>query len=171
MSEKCKELFPHEDPVNLNKFFGDPRGSNGQVNRKWFAENIVKWVPPYPLFYSDGKRTPLRTLYLHKKVVGVYTAAFTEVSKTFTPAEIKENHLDISAGTYNYRPMRNGTRLSVHSWGIAIDMDPARNPFPSTWREGMLNHEFADILEKHGLWWRGRKGDNDPMHFQAAWRR
>lgn len=171
MSEACKKLFPHEDPVNLNKFFGDPRGSNGQVSRKWYAENIVKWTPPYPLFYSDGKRTPLRTLLLHKKVVAVYTAAYTEVAKEFTPAEIKENHLDICAGTFNYRPMRGGSRLSVHSWGIAIDMDPARNPFPSTWREGMLNHEFADILEKHGLWWRGRKGDNDPMHFQAAWRR
>lgn len=171
MSEKCKELFPHEDSVNLNKFFGDPRGRNGQVSRKWYSENIVKWTPPYPLFYSDGKRTPLRTLLLHKKVVPVYTAAFTEVKQQFTPEEIKENHLNICAGTFNYRPMRGGSRLSVHSWGIAIDIDPARNPFPSTWREGMLNHEFADILEKHGLWWRGRKGDNDPMHFQAAWRR
>lgn len=171
MSEKCKELFPHEDPINLNKFYGDPRGSNGQVSRKWYAENIVKWTPPYSLFYSDGKKTPLRTLLLHKKVVSVYTAAFTEVKNNFTPQEIKENHLDICAGTFNYRPMRGGSRLSVHSWGIAIDIDPARNPFPSTWREGMLNHEFADILEKHGLWWRGRKGDNDPMHFQAAWRR
>jgi len=171
MSEACKKLFPHEDPVNLNKFFGDPRGRNGQVDSKWYRENIVKWTPPYPLFYSDGKRTPLRTLLLHKKVVDVYTAAYTEVKQEFTPAEIKENHLDICAGTFNYRPMRGGSRLSVHSWGIAIDMDPARNPFPSKWREGMLNHEFADILEKHGLWWRGRPGDNDPMHFQAAWRR
>jgi hypothetical protein len=171
MSELCKKIFPHEDPVNLNKFFGDPRGSNGQVSRKWYAENIVKWTPPYPLFYSDGKKTPLRTLLLHKKVIAVYTSAFEEVKANFTPAEIKENHLDICAGTFNYRPMRGGSRLSVHSWGIAIDIDPARNPFPSTWREGMLNHEFADILEKHGLWWRGRPGDRDPMHFQCAWRK
>ena len=38
MSEACKKLFPHEDQVNMNKFFGDPRGSNGQVSRKWYAE-------------------------------------------------------------------------------------------------------------------------------------
>ena len=67
--------------------------------------------------------------------------------------------------------MRGGSRLSVHAWGIAIDMDPARNPFPARWREGMLNPDFADILEKHGIWWRGRPGDNDPMHFQCAWRK
>ena len=50
MSQKCKELFPHEDIVNLVKFFGDPRGTNGQVSRKWYAENIVKWEPPYKMF-------------------------------------------------------------------------------------------------------------------------
>ena len=41
-SAKCKELFPHEDTVNLNKFFGDPTGRNGQVDSKWYKENIVK---------------------------------------------------------------------------------------------------------------------------------
>ena len=71
MSDKCKELFPHEDPVNLNKFFGDPRGSNGLVSKKWYAENIVKWTPPYPMFYSDGKKTPFKTMLLHKKVTDV----------------------------------------------------------------------------------------------------
>ena len=93
MSEKCKQLFPHEDPINLNKFFGDPRGRNGQVDSKWYRENIVKWTPPYPLFYSDGKRTPLRTLLLHKKVVDVYTAAYTEVAKEFTPADLEDSKL------------------------------------------------------------------------------
>ena len=170
MSEKCKQLFPHEDQVNLIKFFGDPRGSNGQVSKKWFAENIVKWTPPYPIYYSDGKHTPLKTLLLHKKVVDAYTAAFTEVKEHFGLQHIKELHLDISGGSFCYRLMRGGSRLSVHSWGIAIDMDPARNPWPAKWQEGMLNREFADILMKHGLWWRGLPGDNDPMHFQCAWR-
>ena len=119
MSEECKKLFPHEDQVNLNKFFGDPRGSNGQVGRKWYAENIVKWTPPYPLFYSDGKRTPLKSLQLHKKVVNVYTAAFTEVKEHFTPQEIKDLHLDISGGSFNYRVIRGGSRLSTHAYGIA----------------------------------------------------
>ena len=58
MSEKCKELFPHEDTVNLNKFFGDPTGRNGQVDSKWFKENVVKWIPPYQMYYTDGKHTP-----------------------------------------------------------------------------------------------------------------
>lgn len=170
MSDKCKEIFPHEDIVNLIKFFGDPRGSNGQVSRKWYAENIVKWEPPYKLFYSDGKRTPLKTLLLHKKVVPVFTSAYTEVMNTFSPQEIKDLRLDISGGTYNYRVVRGGNRLSTHAFGIAIDMDPARNPYPKVWKEGMINREFCNILMRHGIWWRGYKGDVDAMHFQCAWR-
>ena len=168
-NEKCKELFPHEDVLNLNKFFGDPSGKNGDVDPKWFKENIVKWTPPYPMFFNASGQQ-FKTKKIHKKIVDVYTAAFTEVLEHFGKDNIKKLHLDQSGGSFNYRLMRGGSRLSVHSWGIAIDMDPARNPWPSTWYEGMLNHEFADILEKHGLWWRGRPGDNDPMHFQAAWR-
>lgn len=170
MSQKCKELFPHEDIVSLVKFYGDPRGSNGQVSKKWWAENIVKWTPPYQLYYSDGNRTKLKTLFLHKKVVNVYTAAYTEVMNTFEPKEINALRLNISGGTYNYRVVRGGSRLSTHAFGISIDMDPARNPYPKAWKEGMINRQFCDILMKHGIWWRGHNGDKDPMHFQCAWR-
>ena len=170
MSQKCKELFPHEDSVNLMKFYGDPRGSNGQVSKKWFSENMVKWTPPYTIYYSDGKRTPLKTIFLHKKVVSVYTAAFTEVKNTFEPKEINDLRLNISGGAFNYRVIRGGNRLSTHAFGIAIDMDPARNPYPKKWKEGMINREFCDILMKHGIWWRGHNGDVDAMHFQCAWR-
>lgn len=170
MSQKCKEIFPHEDSVNLMKFYGDPRGSNGQVSKKWFSENMVKWTPPYTIYYSDGKRTPLKTIFLHKKVVSVYTAAFTDVKNTFEPKEINDLRLNISGGAFNYRVIRGGNRLSTHAFGIAIDMDPARNPYPKKWKEGMINREFCDILMKHGIWWRGHNGDVDAMHFQCAWR-
>ena len=170
MSQKCKEIFPHEDSVNLMKFYGDPRGSNGQVSKKWFSENMVKWTPPYTIYYSDGKRTPLKTIFLHKKVISVYTAAFTEVKNTFEPKEINDLRLNISGGAFNYRVIRGGNRLSTHAFGIAIDMDPARNPYPKKWKEGMINREFCDILMKHGIWWRGHNGDVDAMHFQCAWR-
>lgn len=170
MSQKCKELFPHEDVVSLIKFYGDPRGSNGQVSKKWFSENMVKWVPPYTIYYSDGKRTPLKTIFLHKKVVDVFTAAYTEVKNTFEPKEIDALRLNISGGAFNYRVVRGGNRLSTHAFGIAIDMDPARNPYPKKWKEGMINREFCDILMRNGIWWRGHNGDIDPMHFQCAWR-
>ena len=166
---KCKELFPHEDVLNLNKFYGDPSGDNGEVDPKWFKENIVAWTPPYPMFFNASGQQ-FKTMKLHKKVVNVFDAAFKEVLSHFGPENIKKLHLDQSGGSYNYRLMRGSDRLSVHAWGIAIDMDPARNPYPQKWKEGMINRQFCDILMKHGICWRGLNGDIDAMHFQCAWR-
>ena len=170
MSDVCKSIFPHEDPEHLNAFFGDPRGANGQVSKKWYAENMVKWVPPYPMFYSDGAHTPFKSFMIHKKTYNAFDSGFKEVLDVMGLDKIKALHLNISGGIFCYRLQRGGTRLSVHSWGVAIDMDPANNPFPKKWKKGMIDPQFCEILEKHGFWWRGENGDTDPMHFQCCWR-
>lgn len=170
MSDVCKKMYPKEDTESLIKFFGDPRGRNGTYSTAWYKENMVKWIPPYQMYYSDGKHTPFKSFWLHKKVYNTFDGAYKEVLSVFGIQKIKELRLDISGGLYNYRLIRGGNRLSVHSWGIAIDMDPANNPFPAKWKKGMIDLQFCDILEKHGFWWRGRNGDNDPMHLQCAYR-
>ena len=59
MSAACKAAgFPHQDTASLNEFYGDPRGRNGNASPKWYSANMVKWVPPYQIYYSDGKKTP-----------------------------------------------------------------------------------------------------------------
>lgn len=170
MSEVCKKLYPKEDTAELIKFFGDPRGRNGNYSPAWYKANMVKWVPPYQMYYSDGKKTPFKSFWLHKKVYNTFDGAYKEVLATFGIEKIKALRLDISGGLFNYRLIRGGNRLSVHSWGIAIDMDPAHNPFPAKWKKGMIDLQFCDIMEKHGFWWRGRNGDNDVMHYQCCWR-
>lgn len=161
--------WPHQDAAALNVFYGDPRGANGQANPKWEAGNIGYWKPPYPMFYSDGKKTPFaRGIRMHRRCHQAFTAAFTDVLQTLGHDFIVANRLDISGGAFNYRVERGGARLSVHAWGCAIDMDPAHNPFPARWRKGMIDARFAAILEKHGFTWRGANADIDPMHFQLA---
>ena len=164
--------WPHEDVGSLNAFYGDPRGADGMPSAKWEAENLMHWTPPYPMFYSDGKRTPLLHLRCHKKAIDAFASAFSDVLQTLGHDHIVANRLDISGGLYCYRLERGGSRLSVHSWACAIDMDPGHNPFPHAWaaNRGMIDPPFAAILEKHGFWWRGRSGDIDPMHFQLCTR-
>ena len=158
--------WPLEQVAALNAFYGDPRGYGGEGNPKWESENLVRWTPPYPMFYSDGKRTHLPTLRVHRKCLDTFDAAFKEVLSALGHDYIIEKRLDISGGTYCYRLERGGSRLSVHSWGCAIDMDPGHNPFPHQWAGGnFLDKKFADILIKHGFDWRGANRDIDPMHF------
>jgi hypothetical protein len=162
--------WPHEDVAALNAFYGDPRGPNGKENPSWAAKNLVSWAPPYPIFYSDGQRTPLRHLRIHRKCVGAFDAAFKDVLATLGADYIHTHNLNVSGGAFCYRVERGGSRLSVHSWGCAIDMDPGHNPFPHVWvpNKGFIDTRFAEILEAHGFCWRGARGDIDPMHFQLC---
>lgn len=167
---KCSEIFPKEDEVALDGFFGNPRGKNGKVSISWFRDNIVKWTPPYPFFYSDGKQL-LKHLLVHKKCLPYFQAAFLGVLHHFGHQEIEEKRLNICGGTFNYRLMRGSHKLSTHGYGIAIDMDPQHNPYHHTWKEeGGIDKAFINILETHGFYWRGHNGDIDPMHFQCAYR-
>jgi len=149
--------WPHQDASALNIFYGDPLGTGGEANPKWEAGNIGYWKPPYP-----------KGLRIHRRCHQAFTDAFTDALQTLGHDYIMANRLDISGGAYNYRVERGGSRLSVHAWGCAIDMDPAHNPFPARWRKGMIDPKFCEILEKHGFTWRGRNADIDPMHFQLA---
>ena len=162
--------WPRETVAALNAFYGDPRGHGGEASSSWSALNLVMWIPPYPIFYSDEDRTPLHHLRVHKKCIATFDAAFKDVLGSLGHEYIKTHRLDVSGGTFCYRVQRGGSRLSVHSWGCAIDMDPGRNPFPHRWEadRGMIDLQFARILQKHGFDWRGSAGDNDPMHFQLC---
>jgi hypothetical protein len=166
---KIMTPWPHEDVVALDAFYGNPRGG-AEGSATWQAQNLVRWSPPYPIFYSDPEKTRLNTLRVHKKCVDAFEAAFKDVLETLGHDYIAAHRLNISGGTYCFRVERGGSRLSVHSWGCAIDMDPGHNPFPHRWQEGkgMIDAKFAAILQKHGFCWRGEGHDIDPMHFQLC---
>jgi hypothetical protein len=152
-----------------DKFYGNPRGLNGQPSRKWETENLMRIIPPYQMFYL-GK--PVKSLRVHKKCAKAMLQALVAIHKA-TKGNVKlltESGANIYAGTYNFRVMRGGYRLSMHSYGCAIDLDPARNGM------GNRNPRFnkypfiIKAFEDQGAVWGGRwAGRNcDGMHFQFA---
>ena len=87
--------------------------------------------------------------------------------------EIKASNINYSFDDvqgFNLRSKRHGGGLSLHSWGIAIDINPDRNPYqrgnydpPQTDIPG----EVIDIFKKYGFFWGGDwPGERDPMHFE-----
>jgi len=153
-------------------FYGDPSGSNGSANPKWEAANIVDLVPPYDMQFSWGPKCA--RLRFHRKCRDAFGEALLEVKKLYgTQRNIEAYRMHLTGGSFMFRLMRgSGSRLSVHAYGAALDIDPQHNPFPHTWRPfptGMPR-EAAACFEKVGLIWRGANGDVDAMHFQAATR-
>lgn len=79
------------------------------------------------------------------------------------------------ATTYAYRVIKDTDRLSMHSFGIAIDLSPATTQYwkdeaPSeTDKIGYKNTmplSIVRIFEKHGFIWGGRWYHYDTMHFE-----
>ena len=78
-------------------------------------------------------------------------------------------------GTFAWRPIAGTNRLSPHSWGIAIDLNPRHGAY---WRdrkktgpevEAMRNsypQEIVELFEKHGFIWGGKWSHFDLMHFE-----
>jgi D-alanyl-D-alanine carboxypeptidase len=83
---------------------------------------------------------------------------------------IETLHYNRYDGSFNYRPMRDGHALSMHSYGVALDWDADENPQHST------RHLFqSDSLivtkfkEENWIWGGDWSGTSiDAMHFQAA---
>lgn len=68
-------------------------------------------------------------------------------------------------GGYNYRNKRDGTSLSEHAFGNAIDINPSRNTFGGNKTD--LPADVSQLAAKYGLSWGGDwRGKKDFMHFE-----
>jgi hypothetical protein len=79
------------------------------------------------------------------------------------------------ATTYAYRVIKDTDRLSMHSYGIAIDLAPTTTQYwkdeaaSETAKIGYKNTmplSIVRIFEKHGFIWGGRWYHYDTMHFE-----
>jgi hypothetical protein len=69
-------------------------------------------------------------------------------------------------GILNIRPIRGGSSWSLHSWGLAVDVNAAENPLGGS---SKLSSQFVQCFKDQGLDWGGDwTGRKDPMHFQLS---
>jgi hypothetical protein len=98
-----------------------------------------------------------------------------ELAALLTKRPQMRQYLFPLGGTFLWRDIAGTSRLSPHSWGIAIDLNPR---YGSYWRgrkaggsevEAMRNNypqEIVAIFEKHGFIWGGKWSHFDLMHFE-----
>jgi len=84
---------------------------------------------------------------------------------TYTPADIQ---------TYNVRRKRGGdnpgTDYSTHSWAIAFDADPSRNPWGNKPSSPLIQHPMFLAVFRAAGWRCGADWKTpDTMHVQACW--
>lgn len=119
--------------------------------------NMILWDIPQGL---EIGAIPKR-LYCNKDIVAPLSAAFKALIDSGKVAELKTFD-----GCFNIRYQRGSrTAASLHSWGIAIDVNAAWNGLG---KEPQLSPAFVKCFTDNGFDWGGTWKRKDGMHFQLS---
>lgn len=134
--------------------------------------NQARLVLPYPMRIAWDTTKTVTSVLIHEKVHDSAIRCFERIADAYDDEARRTRGIDLFGGCLNVRRMRGGTRWSMHSWGIAIDFDPARNGLRSNRTNARLARPdcetFWRIWEEEGWVSLGRTRDFDWMHVQAA---
>jgi hypothetical protein len=135
-------------------------GADGQLEARWQADFLTKMPLPFPLRLAWDPQRVVTLMTCHKRMTAVYTSTFTCIQQRGLQATITS-----FGGCFAFRPQRTGSKLSAHSWGIAIDLNPESNRQGTV---GNMNVDLVEIFCAAGFEWGGNwnGSSRDPMHFQ-----
>jgi hypothetical protein len=146
-----------------------PRVDGNPGTAGWTQANLVTVPCPWQLFYE---KQPVKGILINKRCADslyrVLASVWEEVGQD--QDEIEKLRYHLFSGSYNYRPMRGGSVLSMHAYGRAIDWDDADNPHRSSKHlftdDSLLVVKFKNEGWEWGGDWHG--SSIDAMHVQAA---
>ena len=87
---------------------------------------------PFPMRIAWDKNVIVNRISCHRAIASALRAVFAEILLVYGLKKIQELGIDLFGGCFNYRKMRGGSDFSVHSWALAIDLDPERNQLKET---------------------------------------
>jgi hypothetical protein len=136
------------------------------------SDYLVTIQLPYPMRLAWDTDTVVTKMRCHRLVANRFVAIFNDLLSHYGLAELKRLGIDLFGGCFSFRKMRGGNDYSRHSWGIAIDLDPARNQLKwSSKTAQFAKAEYKpmiDIFYKHGFVSLGRERNYDWMHFEIG---
>jgi hypothetical protein len=123
------------------------------------------WIRVSPTFlhrYIVHRRVPiLGTVTCHRALIGRLRAALGELARRGLSGLVDPGDF---AGCYAPRRIQPRGQLSLHAWGLAVDLNASRNPFRGRSHQ---DRRLVRTMEKHGFTWGGRWPTRpDPMHFE-----
>lgn len=116
--------------------------------------NMILWDVPTSLEYSAIPRK----IYCNQTLVRPLERALQAIRDRGLTKEIKTWD-----GCFNIRKKKGGTSLSLHAWGVAIDLNAAWNGFR---KEPTMKKELVQCFTDFNWEWGGHWNTKDGMHFQ-----
>jgi hypothetical protein len=188
VSKSFNELLERPD-LEDQMFLAYPAGAPASYRPpKDFDPGRIRYEPFFRKMYGDNRsaveanlvtvRWLPRTVNVPVRMTRINGAAdqLRKVSDEIEnlPRSLQRSALRIS-GSYYWRAIAGEERLSMHSFGIAIDIDArysnywrwdSPSPDGSSVYRNRVPREIVDIFEKHGFIWGGAWYHYDTMHFE-----
>lgn len=101
-----------------------------------------------------------KRLYCNKDLINPLSAAFENIIERNLLNQVKTFD-----GCFNIRKKRGALSPSLHSWGVAIDINAAWNGFGN---KPTMSKELVQCFKDAGFDWGGDWVKPDGMHFQLA---
>jgi len=157
---------PLKTPHGLDEIiasFGDIREyveADGQLEARWQVDFLERVSLPFSLRLSRDPSRTITQMTCHRRLTRVFSSVFGSIQEGGLQDKITS-----FGGCFAFRPQRTGSKLSAHSWGIAIDLNPESNPQGSA---GNMDVGLIEIFRRAGFEWGGdwQGKTRDPMHFQ-----
>jgi len=147
------------------RVFGDPL-PYVQNKQAWEDKILITKKLPHGIPYAGDPKITITKIRTHFLLIDEFIDAIEECLDLGVPPDRL-----VYGGIYSYRLKRGMSKISTHTFGIAIDIDPARNPLGKQWagcKSDMMHPLIIKNFEKRGFVWGGRWKRPDPMHFQFA---
>lgn len=165
--------YPMGDTLIWQKNFDPGRIRHEGFFKKMYGHNptavqaklqAVEWLP------GSGKKVMISQVNQVNKQLAKVASDLLELGKAYF------KYLDPAGGTFNWRKIAGTERLSVHSFGAAIDINTS---FSDYWRwsaefkqgkalqyHNRIPYAIVEVFERHGFIWGGKWYHYDTMHFE-----
>lgn len=157
--------------------YGNPVGrGGGSVSPLWENAELVTLHAPWPMQMGTIK---IKTFRMHKYCAPSLLEVFRAIKSAAQNDYETLEHWGMTefSGAFNYRLMRGGTKLSMHSYGCAIDFDAPNNGLSDKTPRFALFPKVLKAFKDQGWTWGGDWNGNDStaderspdgMHWQAS---
>ena len=138
-------------PLQCYQVFGEP---DPDFERK----HMVLWDVPADI--NTALVVLPNKIYCNKLMIAPLEKAFRNLIEFGLAGE-----LETWNGCFNIRKQRGANSMSIHSWGLAIDVNAATNGLG---KEPTMSPAFVKCFTDAGFDWGGVWQRKDGMHFQLS---
>ena len=130
----------------------------GEPTPDFERKNMIVFITPDDL-HNAIRPLPAK-IYMNRALAEPFQNALTALIEAGAADEINE-----WGGCFNIRKMRGSNQPSIHSWGIAIDINVSTNQLG---QEPQLSDTVVQAFTDNGFDWGGDWARKDGMHFQLT---